>query len=92
MIHNQTALKNKNVLLLAVIGMASWAVPGAGYFLLKEKIRAIIIFVVVVSTFITGLYVGSIGVVDPVGAKMWYIAQIMSSPAVAFIGYISAGG
>jgi hypothetical protein len=91
-IYNQMEFKNKNVFSLTFVGLASWIVPGAGYFLLKEKSRAIIVFTVVVLTFITGLYIGSIGVVDPVGAKMWYVAQIMSSPAVAAIGYISAGG
>jgi len=91
-IYNQMDFRNKNIFFLAFVGLASWIVPGAGYFLLKEKSRAIIIFVVIVSTFITGLYIGSIGVVDPVGAKICYLGQIMTSPLVAGIGYISAGG
>jgi hypothetical protein len=39
-----------------------------------------------------GLYVGSIGVIDPVGAKAWYVAQIMNSPLVAALGHLTAGG
>ena len=83
---------NKNVFFLSVVALAGWLVPGAGYLLLREKNRAVIIFLVVVLTFLTGLYLGSIGVVDPVGAKMWYLAQILSSPAVAAIGYVTTGG
>jgi len=91
-IYNQMGVKDKNIFFPAFAGLASWIVPGAGYFLLKEKARAIIIFVAIVSIFITGLYIGSIGVVDPVGARMWYLTQIMTSPVVAAIGYVSAGG
>ena len=45
-------------------------------------------------TFCVGLYVGSIGVIDTVGATAWYVyaAQIMTSPVVAILGYITAGG
>jgi hypothetical protein len=83
--------KNHYFVLLTV-ALASWLVPGAGYLLLKEKTRAAIIFFAVTLTFCLGLYIGSIGVVDPIGAKFWYIAQIMFSPAVAVLGYITAGG
>jgi len=43
-------------------------------------------------TFLVGLYVGSIGVIDPVGAKPWYVAQVMNSPVVFFLGRLSATG
>ena len=84
--------KENHILLLLTVALAGWFLPGAGYFLLKEKKRAIIIFVAVVSVFIAGLYIGSIGVVDPVGEKLWYVAQIMSSPLVAALGHLTAGG
>jgi hypothetical protein len=32
------------------------------------------------------LYVGSIGVIDPIGAKPWYAAQVMNSPVVLLMG------
>ena len=84
--------KENHILFLSIVGLLSWLIPGAGYFLLKEKKRAIIIFVTIVLTFCTGLYVGSIGVIDPVGAKPWYAAQIMNSPMVALLGHLTAGG
>ncbi len=72
-------------LLLIVVGLAAWAVPGGGHFIIKERKRGIIIFVTVTLTFLAGLYVGSIAVVDRVGAKPWYDALIMSSPVVGLI-------
>ena len=84
--------KENHILFLLIVGLLGWLVPGAGYFLLKEKKRAIIIFVTIALTFCTGLYVGSIGVIDPVGAKAWYAAQIMNSPMVAVLGHLTAGG
>jgi hypothetical protein len=76
-------------LLLAVVGLAAWAVPGAGHFLIKERGRAAIIFVTITAIFLTGIYVGSIGVIDPVGAKPWYMAQMLTSPAVGMVGHVT---
>ena len=84
--------KKNLTLFLLIVGLLAWLLPGAGHFLLREKKRSIIIFVTIVLTFCTGLYIGSIGVIDPVGAKAWYVAQIMNSPMVAAIGHLTAGG
>ena len=84
--------KENQVLFLLVVGLLAWLVPGAGHFVLKEKKRAIIIFATIVLTFCVGIYAGSIGVIDPVGAWWWYVAQIMNSPIVAVLGYLTAGG
>lgn len=85
-------LKETNPLFLIIIGLSSWLVPGGGYFLLNEKKRAVIIFLVIVLTFCIGLYVGSIGVIDSIDSKPWYVGQMMFSPAVAVLGYVTAGG
>jgi hypothetical protein len=58
--------------------------------MLKEKRRAIIIFITIVLTFIIGLYIGSIGVINPIDAKAWYLAQIMNSPIVIFLGHLTS--
>ena len=84
--------KESHLLFLLIVGLLSWLIPGGGYFLLKEKKRAIIIFVTIVLIFCTGLYIGSIGVVDPVDSKIPYAGQIMNSPMVAVLGYHTAGG
>lgn len=76
-------------LLMIVVGLAAWAVPGAGHFIIKERKRGIVIFITVTLTFLVGLHVGSIGVIDKVGAKPWYMAQMMTSPVVGMIGHVS---
>jgi hypothetical protein len=84
--------KESHIAYLLVVGLVGWLVPGAGHLMLNEKKHAIIIFVTIALTFATGLYIGSIGVVNPIGAKPWYVAQIMNSPAVAALGHIAAAG
>jgi hypothetical protein len=84
--------KESHVFFLIVVGLLAWLVPGAGHYVLEEKRRAIIIFVTIVLTFCTGIYIGSIGVIDYIGAKPWYLAQIMNSPMVAALGRLTASG
>lgn len=74
-----------NLSTLVLAGAAAWAVPGAGYLVLGDKKRALVVGVTILLTFGLGLYIGSIGVVDSVHAKPWYIAQVMNSPAVMLI-------
>jgi hypothetical protein len=85
-------LKENYTMFLLIVGLFAWLVPGAGHLLIKEKKRAIIIFTTIALTFCAGLYVGSIGVINPVGAKPWYVAQIMNSPIVAVLGYVVTTG
>ena len=85
-------LKEDVGVFLLITGLVSWLIPGGGYFLLKEKKRSIIIFSTIVLTFCIGLYIGSIGVIDSVGAWPWFLAQVLVSPAVIVLGYLTAGG
>ena len=71
-------------LLLLIVALLAWAIPGAGHFFIKERRRAVILFVTITATFLTGLYIGSIAVVSPAGG-LWYPVQVMASPAVAAI-------
>ncbi len=84
-----TKSKVDHGLLLIVVGLAAWALPGGGHFIIKERKRAIVIFVAITLTFLTGLYIGSIAVIDKVGAKPWYAAQIMTSPVVGLIANLT---
>jgi hypothetical protein len=84
--------KGNHTFFLLTVGLLAWLIPGAGHFLLKDKKRALIIFATIVLTFCAGLYVGSIGVINPVEAKSWYVAQIMNSPIVAALGYVATTG
>ncbi len=77
---------------LLIAGLLGWAVPGAGHWYIGERPRAAVIFVTVGLTFLAGLWVGSIGVIDPVNGKLPYAGQIMNSPAVAAIGHLTRSG
>jgi len=79
-------------LFLLIVAVLAWAVPGAGHFVIKERKRAVIIFITITLTFLVGLYVGSVAVIDPVGARPWYIGQMMASPAVGVLGQITRTG
>ncbi len=81
-----------HIMFLLIVGLMGWLVPGAGHLVIKEKKHAIIIFAAIVLTFATGLYIGSIGIINPVGAKPWYVAQLMNSPAVAALGQLTRTG
>jgi uncharacterized membrane protein len=92
--------KINHAMMLLIIAAIGWVVPGGGYALLGETRRAFIVFIVIAVTFIIGIYVGSIGVVDPVTDGMgimgklnpWYLAQVLNSPAVLLIGKATAAG
>jgi len=84
--------KDNHALYLVTIGLLAWLMPGAGHLMLNDRRRAAVIGVTIILTFLAGLYVGSIGVIDPVGAKPWYVAQIMNSPVVFLLGRLSATG
>lgn len=84
--------KDNHAFFLVIIGLLAWLVPGAGHYALGERRRAAVIGVTVILTFLVGVYVGSIGVIDPVNAKPWYVAQIMTSPIVLLLGRLSATG
>jgi hypothetical protein len=84
--------KETHAVLLLLVGLLAWLIPGGGHFVINKKKHAIIIFVFILLTFCTGLYIGSIGVIDPVGAKIWYYVQLMNSPIVAAIGQFTSTG
>ena len=86
--------KENRTQLLLIVGLLSWLAPGAGYFVLEEKKRAIIIFAAVTLTLCIGLYVGSIGVIDLEGPSPLYVkaAQVMNPPIILVLSRYTAGG
>jgi hypothetical protein len=87
-------------LLLLVVVALGWAVPGAGYLFLGQIKRFFIVFVTVSIIFTVGIYVGSIGVIDPLAEAAgilgrlnpWYLAQVLNSPLVLLIGKATVAG
>src|SRR5205814_996685 len=47
-----------------VVAIAGWLVPGAGYFLIGEKLRGIVIGFTILSLFIFGLLLAGVRVID----------------------------
>ncbi len=86
--------KQNHTQLLLIVALLGWLLPGAGYFMLEEKRRAVIILVTLTLTFCIGLYIGSIGVIDLVGPAPSYVkaAQVMNSPIVFLLSHHTAGG
>lgn len=65
-----------------LVGVASWLVPGGGYFLLGHRARAITVFVSIVSLFLAGILVGGIRIMDPPGWSQYgYMSQLVLRPA-----------
>jgi len=85
--------KESRTLLMLIVGLLAWLVPGAGHLVLKEKKRSIIIFATIALIFSVGIYVGSIGVIDLFGSTPWYVvlAQVMNSPMVVALGLLTRG-
>lgn len=86
--------KKNRMQFLVLVGLAGWLLPGAGYFAIGEKKRAVIIFITVTLTLCIGLYVGSIGVIDLAGPAPTYIkaAQVVNPPVVLILSHYTAGG
>lgn len=81
-----------HIVFLLVVGLLAWLAPGAGHLIIGKRRHAAVIFVTILLTFGVGLYIGSIGVINPVGAKPWYVAQVMNTPAVAALGQVTKRG
>ncbi|AQQ70694.1 hypothetical protein SMSP2_01052 [Limihaloglobus sulfuriphilus] len=69
----------------AIAAIAGWLVPGGGFLITRQYAKAAVLFCSISAIFLTGIYVGSIAVIDIVYAKPWFIGQILYSPAVGFI-------
>jgi len=70
------------------VGVLAWLIPGAGHWLLGLRRRAVIMFVTICTTFIIGLALGSIELIDPAQSRWWFFAQVLCglpTIAVAFI-------
>ena len=81
-----------HIVFLLVVGLLAWLVPGAGHLMIGKKRHAAVICVTIALTLGAGLYIGSIGVINPTGAKPWYVAQVMNTPAVAALGHVTRQG
>ena len=72
---------------LFLVGIAGWWIPGAGHLIIGESKRAAIIFFSIAFAFVLGIWLGSIAVID--AGTPWYWAQMLNSPAVAYLAHLS---
>jgi hypothetical protein len=77
----------KNTAYLVLVGVAGWWIPGAGHWLIGQQKRAAIIFLSISFAFVLGIWLGSIAVID--AKTPWYWAQMLNSPAVAYLAHLS---
>ena len=59
----------------------AWLLPGAGHWYLQKRQRAVIIFCAINITFLLGLYLGGIEMIDPHNDSAWFCAQLLSGLA-----------
>jgi len=76
-----------------LVFLAGWVLPGLGYWLIGQRTRATVVGVSVLLTFVLGVMIGGIRVVDApalsgkasayvnkVVAKPWFIGQVLTGP------------
>lgn len=59
-------------------GLLAWLIPGAGHFYLGLRKRAVLLFITIEFTFLIGIYIGTVRIVDPAQSVFWFIAQIFA--------------
>jgi len=63
---------------LMLAALSAWLVPGAGHYYLGLRKRAVMLFVCIELTFLFGLYIGTIRVVDSRQSGLWFLPQIFA--------------
>ena len=74
-----------------IVALATWVVPGSGYWLIGQRGRALTVGITIIILFILGMLIGGVRVVDvpngvlsnPVNAvsqKPWFVGQILAGP------------
>ena len=83
-----------------MVALAGWLVPGAGYWCIGQRVRAITVGVTILAVFVLGILISGIRVVqapDITGpgnpaqrilAKPWFIGQVLAGP----VGIAAAWG
>jgi hypothetical protein len=80
-----------------LVALAAWLVPGAGYVLIGQRVRGIVVGITILLIFVAGLLIGGMHVVDAPTAlsppvlfqKPWFIGQVMAGPVTMAANYIA---
>src|SRR3954464_7073400 len=74
-----------------IVALATWVVPGSGYWLIGQRSRALTVGITIVMLFIFGLLIGGMKVVEAppgvftnpsnaIAQKPWFVGQILAGP------------
>ena len=58
--------------------LLAWLIPGGGHFYLGLRKRAVVLSVCIEVTFIFGLYIGTVRIVNPAHSFLWFFGQIFA--------------
>jgi hypothetical protein len=84
-----------------LVALAGWLIPGAGYWLIGQRIRAITVGVTILVLFTLGILIAGMRVVQApdmsgpgstlqrVLQRPWFIGQVLSGPVGLISAYIS---
>lgn len=75
-----------------LVAVAGWLVPGAGYWVIGQRVRSLTIGLTIIILFILGIFIAGIRVVDApnlVGRRQTLVRRILDKPA--FLGQVLTG-
>jgi len=85
-----------------LVALASWLLPGAGYWLIGQRVRAVTVGVTILATFTLGILISGIRVVQApdlsgpgnpaqqILARPWFIGQVLIGPVGIGAAYVSS--
>jgi hypothetical protein len=85
-----------------LVALAAWLLPGAGYWLIGQRVRALTVGVTILAVFTLGILISGIRVVQApdlsgpgnpaqqILARPWFIGQVLIGPVGIGAAYISS--
>ena len=80
-----------------LVALGAWLIPGAGYWLIGQRMRGFVVGISILLIFVAGLLIGGMHVIDaPTGLtvplilqKPWFIGQVLTGPVSLFASYLA---
>lgn len=90
--------------MVPVVALCGWLCPGAGYLLIGQRVRALVVGLTILAMFFAGLVIGGMkvvaepdwnhkgGVPDAVFQTPWFIPQVLAGPVTIIYARIGWSG